>query len=138
MTLSDTIIFATDAHNGQLDKSGEPYILHPLRIMLKMDSDEMRQVALLHDVLEDTDKTVNNLIDKGFSDSVIDAVVAITKIKNETYEEYLKRVKSNSIALKVKVEDINDNLNRLENLDINTQTRLKNKYKRAFELLDIK
>lgn len=100
---------ATDAHRGQFDKAGAPYINHPIAVANLVKNDDARIVALLHDVLEDTNITVNNLIHYGFNKTIIDAIVILTRKIDEDYEQYLERVKSNSIALEVKIADLTHN-----------------------------
>ena len=94
---------ASKAHKGQKDKGGEDYFKHPLTVSNKLSGDKEKVVALLHDVVEDTDVTVNDLKEAGFSDEVVSAVSTITKKAGEDYEEYLNRVKQNPIALRVKI-----------------------------------
>lgn len=98
------------AHEGQYDKGGVPYVFHPIHIAEQMDSEEEICVALLHDVLEDTDYTVEDICDLGFPDSVIEAVNCITRPKGMEYLEYIKQVKKNKLATKVKLADIENNL----------------------------
>lgn len=91
--LDRAIILATRAHSGQIDKSGLPYILHPLRVMLKMTTEEERIIAVLHDVLEDTDVTAHDLSAEGFSDEIVEAVQALSRSEDEDYHEFVKRAK---------------------------------------------
>lgn len=113
-TLEKAIRIATEVHEGQLDKGGRPYILHCLRIMLAMPTTETQIVAVLHDVLEDSSNS-NGLVYKlsweGFSETVIDALKALTRRKGESYEDYIKRLAPNSLARTVKLSDLQDNLN---------------------------
>lgn len=102
---------ACAAHLGQTDKSGEAYILHPLRVMGKMDSMQEKLVALLHDVIEDSTHTSESLSKEGIPQVIIDAIEALTKIKGETYKEFIERVKQNDLAKSVKIADIEDNIN---------------------------
>lgn len=137
-TVESTILLATLAHFGQKDKVGKAYIFHPLRIMLKMHDDVSKMVALLHDVLEDTAFTAKHLELLGYSKVVVDNVVNITKVKGETYAEYLLRVKSSHISLAVKKEDLLDNLHRCssESLDEDTRKYLHKKYTKALKSID--
>lgn len=109
-TLEKAIALAAKKHAGQLDKAGQPYILHPLRLMLNVEEPEQKIVAVLHDVLEDTDTTVVDLISLGFSQNVIDAVVALTKKQGESRLDAAKRVIKNSLAKAVKLADLADNM----------------------------
>jgi GTP diphosphokinase / guanosine-3',5'-bis(diphosphate) 3'-diphosphatase len=105
------LAFATEKHKGQKRKGGAPYILHPIRVSQSVEGDSAKIVALLHDVLEDTPTTIDEI--KHFGDDVVDAVVAITHKQGESYVEYIERVKLNTIATQVKIADIADNLNDL-------------------------
>jgi metal dependent phosphohydrolase len=108
---------ASKAHKGQKDKGGEDYFKHPLTVSNKLSGEKDKIVALLHDVIEDTDVTVNDLREAGFSDEVVLAVSVITKKDGEDYEEYLNRVKQNPIALRVKIADMehNSDISRIKN-----------------------
>lgn len=109
--LSMAILIATNAHSGQYDKGGMPYILHPLKVMHYTKSlDEIVQVvAVLHDVVEDTNTTYRDLLDQGICQEAIDAIKCLTKQPGQTYEEYKELVKSNKIAIKVKMADLRHN-----------------------------
>jgi len=115
--LSKAIIIATKEHDGQIDKAGKPYILHPLRVMMNVESMDAKIVAVLHDTLEDTNLKVYDLIIEGFSNEIIDAIECLTKNKNEDYMDFIRRCKTNDIAKIVKLADIEDNsdLSRIEN-----------------------
>lgn len=108
---------ASKAHKGQKDKGGEDYFKHPLTVSNKLSGDKEKVVALLHDVVEDTNVTVNDLKEAGFSDEVVSAVSTITKKAGEDYEKYLNRVKQNPIALRVKIADMehNSDISRIPN-----------------------
>lgn len=114
--VSNAIELATRAHYGQVDKQGKPYIFHCIRVMLKFDDKDSQIVSVFHDSLEDTELTVDDLVDAGFSNYVITAIQALTKSKNENYPDYLERVKQNPLAKKIKLADIDDNYNRLQGL----------------------
>lgn len=107
---------AINAHDNQYRKGGMPYIIHPLRVASKFGEKQLRErsVAVLHDVLEDTLTEMVDFRTYGISDEVLDVVIAMTKIKGETYENYLERVKSNELARVVKIEDIKDNMEDLK------------------------
>jgi GTP diphosphokinase / guanosine-3',5'-bis(diphosphate) 3'-diphosphatase len=109
--LSKAIHLATNAHHNQFDKGGNPYILHVLTVMnlLENADEELQTVALLHDVIEDTDTTFQDLADAGFSNRVIDAVRLLTKMPGQTYEEYKTGVFSNRDAMLVKAADLTHN-----------------------------
>ena len=108
--LAKAIAIAAQAHQAQLDKAGAPYILHPLRMMLRMSSETEMIVAVLHDVVEDTDWTLDRLRQAGFSEEVVRAVECLTHRAHETYEEFIVRVRTNAIARKVKLADLEDNM----------------------------
>lgn len=135
--IETAIKIALAAHKGQRDKAGFPYILHPLHVMGQMNSENQMIVAVLHDTVEDTELTLEGLYLEGFSDRVVRAVDAITKRDGEFYRDYLKRVKSNPLALSVKLADIGHNSSpkRLENLDAKTSEYLATKYKKALDFL---
>lgn len=108
--LEKAIIFATRKHAGQVDKAGQPYILHPLRLMLKMKTEEQQIIAVLHDILEDTDATVVDLISLGFSPNIIDAIQALTRHEGESRIEAAWRAVRNPLAREVKLADVTDNM----------------------------
>lgn len=132
---SNAIVFATQAHMGQRDKSGDMYILHPLRVALKFRDPYSISVAALHDVMEDCGVTRKQLVKEGFDGVVIEAVETLTHRPNEPYEKYIHRVNQNSIARGVKKQDVLDNLNRVWKLDPKTRARLIKKYTKAMELM---
>src|SRR4030095_5364261 len=94
-TLGKAIAIAAQAHQDQYDKAGAPYILHPLRMMLRMSSETEMMAAILHDVVEDTDWTLDKLRQAGFSEEVVQAVECITHRDRETYDEFIGRVRTN-------------------------------------------
>lgn len=110
-TLEKAIIIATNAHMGQFDKAGAPYILHPLRVMMRMTTIKGKIVAVCHDLIEDTDVTLKDLVSEGFSDDVVVAIDCMTKCEHETYNQYLNRVISDKLASECKLEDMRDNSN---------------------------
>ena len=135
-TLERAIQIAAEAHTGQLDKAGQPYILHPLRVMLHMKSEQERIVAVLHDVIEDTSVTLAQLAAEGFSPMVIDAVRALTKLPWESRLAAAARAARNPIALAVKLADNSDNMDmsRIPQLTAKDLARLE-EYKAVRELL---
>lgn len=121
--LSTAIMIATTGHNGQFDKGGSPYILHPLTCMhkLKTTDEELMCIAVLHDYIEDVKgSTYEELKQQGMSDRVINGVMALTKIPGQTYEQYQNAVFSNRDAMLVKLEDLrtNSDLRRMKNREI--------------------
>lgn len=109
--LSKMIALAAQAHGGQFDKSGVPYILHPFRVMDKLDTEdeELKCIAIGHDLLEDTAITEDMLRNNGFSERVIRGIVDLTKVDSEDYDEYKARVFSNVDAMRVKKCDLEHN-----------------------------
>lgn len=101
---------AVAAHRGQTDKTGAPYILHPLRLMCRMETDTERIVAMLHDVIEDTTVTEDELRRHGFGSEVLEALACVTKREGEAYDDFIKRSSTNPIALRVKLADLEDNM----------------------------
>jgi (p)ppGpp synthase/HD superfamily hydrolase len=111
-SLEEAIALAATAHAGQKDMAGEPYILHPLRVMLSLRTQEERLAAILHDTVEDTSITLKKLRSLGYSERVIAAIDALSRRDDETYEEFTERVAKNPLAVRVKLADIADNLMR--------------------------
>lgn len=109
-TLEKAIEIAAAAHSGQFDKAGEPYILHPLRVMLRVSTNEERMAAVLHDVVEDTDVTLDQLRATGFPEAVITAIDALTKHSGETRLEAASRAAADPIARVVKLADNAENM----------------------------
>ena len=140
MNLQRAIEIALEAHKGALDKGGNPYILHPLRLMLQMDSEEEMIVAILHDVVEDSEKwSFDKLQAEGFSKKIINSLRSITKEnENEDYEKFIDRSIRDKIGRKVKIADISDNLDisRLKEVTDKDILRI-NKYKKALAKLKL-
>lgn len=111
-SLEAAILLAVEAHCGQVYPAPEPerYILHPLRVMLGVTSRVAQIVAVLHDVVEDSDTTLNTLAEQGFSEDILDALDCITHRPGEAYEDYVDRLSVNPIAREVKLSDLRDNL----------------------------
>jgi (p)ppGpp synthase/HD superfamily hydrolase len=110
-TLERAIAIAAEAHAGQVDKAGAPYVLHPLRVMLSMSSIDERIVAVLHDVCEDCPGwTFDRLRNEGFSDRIIEALQSVTKREGEDYEDFVRRAAANPIGRRVKRADMKDNM----------------------------
>lgn len=108
--LEKAIELAARAHAGQVDKAGEPYILHPLRLMLSVTGENARITAVLHDIVEDTGTTLADLRAAGFSETVVAAVDALTKRKGETRVEAAARAAANPVARVVKLADVTHNM----------------------------
>ena len=110
-TLEQAIAFAAKQHSGQVDKANAPYILHPLRVMLNVPSMDHKIIAVLHDVLEDTETSIADLQALGFQAHIIDAIVALTKQDGESRIEAAQRTVQKPLARVVKLADITDNMN---------------------------
>ncbi len=138
-TLERAIALAAQAHEGQVDKAGAPYILHPLRMMLSVDTPEARVAAVLHDVVEDTPVSLEELRAEGFSEAVIGAVEALTKRPEEEddYDAFIRRVAPNPLARQVKLADLRDNcdVSRIAQPSEKDWRRIE-KYKRAIQYLE--
>lgn len=111
MMLANMLLLATNAHAGQFDRGGKPYILHPLKVMhyLKSDDEELQCIALGHDIIEDTDVTYGELSAAGMSTRVLEGIRALTKVRGESYTEYKGRVMQNRDAMRVKLCDLRHN-----------------------------
>jgi len=109
-SLGRAIEIAAKAHAGQIDKAGQPYILHPLRVMLRLSDSESRIAAVLHDVVEDSEITFDDLRAEGFSESILSALEALTKRPHETRMEAALRARANPIAREVKLADNAENM----------------------------
>jgi (p)ppGpp synthase/HD superfamily hydrolase len=136
--LERAIRIAVDAHAGQTDKAGAPYVLHPLRMMLRMTSDDERIVAVLHDVCEDCpDWTFDRLRAEGIPDHLIEALQSVTKRDGEDYESFVRRAAANPIGRRVKLADLHDNcdLSRIATPSERDFARIE-KYRRAIALID--
>lgn len=129
------MIIAYNAHQNQFDKAGVPYVYHPIHIAEQMETEEECIVALLHDTVEDTDITFEQL-SKEFDGKIVNILKLLTRNKNEDYMKYINKLKEDPIARKVKIADIIHNadetrLNKITAKDIIRR----NKYKRALEIL---
>lgn len=125
-----------EAHKDQVDKSGAPYVFHPFHLAEQMKDECTTIVALLHDVVEDTDYTFDDLRSMGFDEEVIEALVLMTHEKSAPYMAYVEKIKANPIARAVKLVDLqhNSDLSRLDHVDENALRR-KEKYSEAIKLL---
>lgn len=125
-----------EAHKNQLDKSGMPYVFHPFHLAEQMETEETVVAALLHDVMEDTDYTAEDLKEMGFDGDILEALLLLTHQDGVDYMDYVKKIKSNPIAKAVKLADLthNSDLTRLDTVDQKALER-KEKYKKAIEFL---
>lgn len=101
---------AIRAHEGQQDKSGREYVMHPIRVAERCKDTRAKIVALLHDTIEDTDVTIEYLRKEGFPEEIIDAVLSVTKQDGENYEDFVRRAAKNAIGKEVKIADLEDNM----------------------------
>jgi len=137
MNLERAIQIAVEAHAGAKDRGGKAYILHPISVMMRCETDEEKIVAILHDVVEDTDWTFEALREEGFTETIIEALKTVTKQSDdEDYDEFIQRSLKNEIGRKVKIADLSENLDvtRIGELTENDIERI-NKYKRALKTL---
>lgn len=135
-TLARAIALAAQYHEGQTDKGGRPYVFHPLRLMLKALTEQEQIAAVLHDTIEDTDLTLDDLRKEGFSDEIVEAIDRLSRREDETYREFILRIKENRLAARVKILDLQDNmdLTRIKKPSEKDQKRLL-KYSRALDTL---
>lgn len=131
--LQRAIEIATEAHKGQKDRAGKPYIGHITRVSQAGKTLEERMAGILHDIVEDTDWTFERLADEGIPPQVIDAVRCLTKQEGEDYDRFIERVKTNPIAVEVKLNDLRDNMDvtRIPEIDDWYVAHLR-KYHRAY------
>ncbi len=134
--LEIAIGLAVQYHKGQTDKAGQPYILHPLRLMLAMPTEVERIVAVLHDIVEDTPITFEDLRKLGFAEKIVAAIECVTKREGEDYDSFIERISHNPLATAVKLADLADNmdLSRLSEVTEKDRERVA-KYKLAVERL---
>jgi len=134
--LEEAIPLAMKAHRGQIDRGGSPYILHPMRVMLRLKTESEMIVGILHDVVEDSQITIDDLHEKGFSEEVVAAIDCLTKREGEDYDIYIERIRPNPLAVRVKVADLEDNMDgrRLDNYDQRDAERLQ-RYRAAWQKL---
>jgi len=141
LMLDKAIHIATKAHGGQMDKGGQPYILHPLRVMFMRRNETERICAVLHDVIEDSNISIEYLREEGFSEEILSTLEALTKRENESYDDFINRVIENKTACNVKLADLCDNmdLSRIINPTQEDYQRVE-KYRKAadriFEVMD--
>jgi (p)ppGpp synthase/HD superfamily hydrolase len=140
-TLERAIQIAVEAHTGATDKGGNPYILHPLRVMFALSTDEERIVGILHDVVEDCSDqgwTFSRMEEEGFSDKVLSGLRAVTKLEGETdYQAFVHRAANDPIGRRVKIADITDNLDVTRIPEITDKDLMRiSRYKKALSYLE--
>ena len=136
--LDQAIALACQAHRDQTDIAGKPYILHPLRLMMAFSDEQSQIIAVLHDTVEDSPVTVDQLHAAGFTSETVEAIDALTRRPDETYEAFIDRVSANPLAASVKIEDLKDNMDttRLNTLTAKDHKRL-DRYHRALKQLQL-
>ena len=137
-TLERAVAIAATAHEGQRDKADAPYILNPLRVMLRLTSEAERITAVLHDVVEDCEGwSFERLLGEGFSNEIIEALQSVTKCDGESYEDFVARACKNPIGRRVKLSDLHDNcdLTRIANPGANDHERIA-RYRRAITYIE--
>ncbi|WP_241286158.1 phosphohydrolase [Chryseobacterium arthrosphaerae] len=135
--LEKAISIAVQAHAGQTDKSGKPYILHVLRVMMKGKSEDEMIGGILHDLVEDTDWTFEQLKEEGFPQHIITALELVTRKDREKYSDFIQRIFGNPLAVAIKLNDLDDNMNvnRLNEVTVKDAERL-SKYINARKYLE--
>jgi (p)ppGpp synthase/HD superfamily hydrolase len=140
MNLERAIEIAVMAHKGAVDKGGQPYILHPLAVMMSLKTDEEKIVGVLHDVVEDTHWTFEALKQEEFSKEIIEALQSVTKSDSDSsYSDFIERAKANAIGKEVKIADLKHNMDlsripSISNLDLERLER----YRKSLEILEAK
>jgi len=136
--LAKAIALAATAHQDQCDRAGRPYILHPIKVMhyLRSEDDELKAIAVLHDVVEDTEVTLEHLAAWGMSERIIAGVRAMTKLPEQTYDDYLAQILLNPDAILVKMADLrhNSDIRRLKGISQKDIQRIE-KYNKMYEVL---
>jgi (p)ppGpp synthase/HD superfamily hydrolase len=134
--LQKAINIATKAHHNQTDRYEAPYIMHVMRVMMRGKTEDEKICGILHDVVEDTNWTFEDLRKEGFSEAMIEALRCLTKGENEPYDDYISRVKTNKLAIAVKINDLEDNMDvrRMPYMETKDVDRF-NKYLKAYQQL---
>lgn len=134
--LQKAITIAVEAHKNQTDRYQAPYIMHVMRVMMRGKTEDEKICGILHDVVEDTEWTFEDLKREGFSDAIIDVLRCLTKGEQEPYDDYISRVKTNKLAIAVKLNDLEDNMDvrRLPHMEPKDVDRF-NKYLKAYQQL---
>lgn len=134
--LGKAVVIAVAAHKDQKDRYGAPYVLHPLRVMARVETTQEKTVAILHDVVEDTDWTFEKLRREGFPEDIISALDCLTKREKEPYDDLVRRAASNPVARRVKIADLEDNMDirRMPEVTDEIKTRLE-KYLKGWHSL---
>ena len=132
--LHKALTIASEAHQGQFSINGEPYILHPLRLLIKAKSSEERIIAVLHDVIEKSNFSLADLKNKGFDQNIISSIESLSRRRGESYVDYIARLMKNNISVKIKLLDLADNIKiHSENNDNGIYDAKINQYKSALK-----
>lgn len=135
--LDKAIQIAAQAHKQQKDRFGLPYILHPLRLLFRMNSEVEQVVAILHDVVEKSDWTQADLLREGFSPEIVEAVMHLTKREDEPYLEYVQRAANNDLTRRVKQADLEDHLDSLRRFGTSNDDMMRAaRYKEALQVIN--
>jgi (p)ppGpp synthase/HD superfamily hydrolase len=128
--LAKAIAIAAKAHENQQDRGGHPYVLHPIRVMMQMQTEDTKIVAVLHDVVEDTDWTIDKLRQEGFPEYILDAIDSVTRGENEMYRDFVERTSKNHLGTIVKLGDLRDNMDvtRLDEMEQRDAEMLMKRY----------
>lgn len=134
--LDKAALICVTKHQGQRDKMGCAYFQHPMRVAMRCGNDDEKMVALLHDTIEDTDVTPEYLLEEGFPEYIVDAILSVTKKEGESYPDFINRAKRNPIGRMVKIHDLEDNLDvlRLDEVSQSMAERF-TKYLKALDFL---
>ena len=136
--LNKMLVLATTKHSGQFDRGGQPYILHPLKVMyyLKSDDEELQCIALGHDIVEDCGVTYADLRELGFTERIVIGIKGVTKVPGETHDEYMERIKANPDCIRVKLADLrhNSDIRRLKGITEKDVARIAKYHKMYLEL----
>ena len=135
-TLEDTINLAVEAHRGRRDKLGRPYILHPLRLMSRLSTPVEQMAALLHDVIADSDLSIDDFRERGYEAEIIEALDRLNRRDDESFDAFMARISENAVARRVKIADLADNLDLTNWSEIGEPERERLvRYRRGWETL---
>jgi guanosine-3',5'-bis(diphosphate) 3'-pyrophosphohydrolase len=133
-SLEDTIAFVVEAHKGQVDKAGLPYVIHLFRVMLRAETEEEMIVCLLHDIVEDTSVTEEELLARGYAKETVSTVMDLTRRDGENYSDYILRVCRKPEARRIKKYDLDDHLDYFYNKRMSAEHAIR--YRKAYDVLN--
>jgi (p)ppGpp synthase/HD superfamily hydrolase len=134
-SLTKALLLAVQHHDGQTDRSGNPYIFHPIRLMLNVLTEQEQIIAILHDTIEETPLTLDQLREEGFSEQIVEAIDALSRRKKESYEDFILRIKENPLARRVKIYDLQDNIALTRHRKSEKDRQKTQKYSKALDIL---